>query len=420
MSLDKYEAELRKENEQQVAAVEAQIRRNFEIALHGIIAEIGLIFAKLETDGKLTYAEMAKYNRLRRLEKQIMAQVDKMSAKNQRALRRLLRQAYSHSYEWMAWAIEREAKARLRYKAVPLEQIDRIIEEPIGGRPLKGRLSRLRKQTIDELFRRITADLVEGATLRKMTEDVREVLNTSHFDTVRIVRTESHRIQEAATLASAEHATEQGVVMLKKWNSLHDEKVRHTAAANHRMMDGQEVRADEDFELRPGGGRGAAPGNTGVAAHDINCRCFVTYRIAEVQKRTHKELADLTFEEWKRTRLSDYEVVPRSLGAAAKRIYVKVPKSVRVSGGKNAVLKEGSYITGVIPIAEGEKIREVQRLIKSYPLQNGSLTSPKDWKKMRGTATVIYDGKERTAEIHWYEAPNIGKIEYKIKRWFDD
>ncbi|PDO11584.1 MAG: hypothetical protein BLM47_00130 [Candidatus Reconcilbacillus cellulovorans] len=303
MSLDKYEDELRRTNEQQLEAVEAQIRRNFEVALHGIIAEIGLLYAKLETEGKLTYEEMAKYNRLRRLEKQIMAQVDRMSAKNQRALRRLLRQAYSHSYEWMAWAIERESRARLAYAAVPLEKIDRIIEEPVGGRTLKGRLSRLRRQTIDELFRRITADLVEGSTLRKMTANVRDVLNTSHADTVRIVRTEAHRIQEAATLASAQHAHAQGVVMMKKWNSLHDEKVRHTAAANHRLMDGQEVPVDEDFELLPSGGRGKAPGNTGVAAHDINCRCFTTYRIADVRRKEHKELADLTFEEWKKTRL---------------------------------------------------------------------------------------------------------------------
>lgn len=303
MSLDKYEDELRKTNEEQTAMTEAQIRRNFEIALHGIISEIGLLYAKLETDGKLTYAEMAKYNRLRRLERRIMDQVDQMSAKNQRALRKLLRTAYSHSYEWMAWAIEKESHARLAYAAVPMGRIDRIIDEPIGGRPLKGRLSRLRRQTIDELFRRITADLVEGSTMRKMTEDVREVLNTSHFDTIRIVRTESHRIQEAATLASAQHATEQGVVMLKKWNSLHDEKVRRTSQANHQLMDGQEVRVDEDFELRPGGGRGKAPGNTGVAAHDINCRCFASYRIAEVQRKTHQELADMTFEEWKKSRL---------------------------------------------------------------------------------------------------------------------
>jgi uncharacterized protein with gpF-like domain len=303
MSLDKYEDELRKTNEEQTAMTEAQIRRNFEIALHGIISEIGLLYAKLETDGKLTYADMAKYSRLRKLERRILDQVDQMSVKNQRAIKKLLRSSYSHSYEWMAWAIEKESRARLAYRAIPADRIDRIIDEPIGGRPLKGRLSQLRKQTADEMFRRITANLVEGSTMRKMTDSVKEVLNTSHADTIRIVRTEAHRIQEAATLASAQHATEQGVVMLKKWNSLHDEKVRRTAAANHRAMDGQEVRADEDFELRPGGGKGKAPGNTGVAAHDINCRCFATYRIGEIQRKEHKELADLTFEEWKKERL---------------------------------------------------------------------------------------------------------------------
>lgn len=303
MSLDKYEAELRKANEQQTELAERQIRRSFETALHDIIAEIGLLFAKLESDGKLTYAEMAKYSRLRKLERRILDLVDKMSIKNQRALRRLLRSSYSHSYEWMAWAIEKESRARLAYAAIPLSKIDEIIEAPIGGRPLKGRLSRLRRLTIDELFRRITADLVEGSTLRTMTKNVRDVLNASHADTIRIVRTEVHRIQEAATHASAEHALSQGVVMLKKWNSLHDQKVRRTAQANHALMDGQEVRVDEEFDLRPGGGKGMAPGNTGIAAHDINCRCFVTYRIVDIQRRTHQELADITFEEWKKSRL---------------------------------------------------------------------------------------------------------------------
>ncbi len=39
------------------------------------------------------------------------------------------------------------------------------------------------------------------------------------------------------------------------------------------------------------------------------------------------------------------------------------------------------------------------------------------WRKMKGTATVIFrSGVKAKAELHWYEAHGIGKVDYKIKR----
>lgn len=303
MSLSRYEEELRKANEKQVREAELRIKRNFEIALHDIITAIGLMYSKYEVAGTLTYAEMARYNRLQRLEKRILGLVDQMTITNRQDIYKLLRSSYSHSYEWMAWAIEKESRAKLAFASIPFSQIDSIIDAPIGGRILKGRLARWRAVTVDNLFARITQDLVHGATYKTMAINARQVIHTNYEDTIRIVRTESHRIQEHATLVSAERATQQGVIMVKKWNSMHDEKVRNTSKASHREMDGQEVRTDEEFDLKPGGQKGKAPGNTGYAAHDINCRCFATYRIDSIEKKQHQELADLTFEEWKKERL---------------------------------------------------------------------------------------------------------------------
>lgn len=302
MSLSRYEEEFRKANARRVKQTELIIKRNFEIMLHDIISSIGAMYANYEVVGTLTYEEMAKYNRLQRLEKRIMHLVGGMSVKNRQDIYRLLRGSYEHSYQWMSWAIEKESLAKLRYSSIPLSKIDEIIDKPIGGRTLKGRLKHWDYVTVDNLFRSITQDLVQGSTYRTMAQNTKRIISTNYEDTIRIVRTESHRIQEHATLASAESATAQGVIMLKKWNSMHDGKVRNTGKASHVDMDGQEVRADEEFELMPDGGKGAAPGNTGYAAHDINCRCFATYRIVAVEKKQHKELADLTFEEWKKER----------------------------------------------------------------------------------------------------------------------
>ena len=64
-------------------------------------------------------------------------------------------------------------------------------------------------------------------------------------------------------------------------------------------------------------------------------------------------------------------------------------------------------------IAVGGKIRDLEWLQKTY----GSGR----WRKLEGLARVRFldDGEEFTAELHWYEAHGIGKVEMKIKELFD-
>ncbi len=67
-------------------------------------------------------------------------------------------------------------------------------------------------------------------------------------------------------------------------------------------------------------------------------------------------------------------------------------------------------IQGIETIAEGPGIRDRPRLVKVY--------GPGNWKKKKGFAMVrLDDGETVRAEIHWYEAHGIGKVEHKIKRF---
>ena len=74
----------------------------------------------------------------------------------------------------------------------------------------------------------------------------------------------------------------------------------------------------------------------------------------------------------------------------------------------------GFSIKGVIEaietIAEGTGIRELPRLRKFHGEGN--------WKKKKGLAWITLDnGETCRAELHWYEAHGIGKVEHKIKRF---
>lgn len=107
-------------------------------------------------------------------------------------------------------------------------------------------------------------------------------------------------------------------------------------------------------------------------------------------------------------------ILPNTLGAMAKTFYVKVDKKLRDGVW---FLKKGSKVTGVKVIAQGEKIRDVQKLIEKFPLPDGSYTKVEDWYKVRGTAIISNGTEERVEEIHWYQCENIGKVDFKLKRW---
>ncbi|MBM3341644.1 MAG: hypothetical protein FJY56_05980 [Betaproteobacteria bacterium] len=67
-------------------------------------------------------------------------------------------------------------------------------------------------------------------------------------------------------------------------------------------------------------------------------------------------------------------------------------------------------LLSVETIARGRGIRELKRLTRHYGKGN--------WLKKKGYARVrLESGAIVNAEVHWYEAHGIGKVEYKIKRF---
>lgn len=70
-------------------------------------------------------------------------------------------------------------------------------------------------------------------------------------------------------------------------------------------------------------------------------------------------------------------------------------------------------VVDVETIASGPGVRNRTRLRKQYGRGR--------WRKLKGVARVqLADGTVRLAEVHWYEAPGIGKKEFKLKLPFLD
>ncbi len=101
----------------------------------------------------------------------------------------------------------------------------------------------------------------------------------------------------------------------------------------------------------------------------------------------------------------------KSLSAAARKFFVEDEKTIK---NTDYYIMPGTYVTGVKVISTGDKIREVDRLINTYKLPNGELTKARDWYKVRGRADVTDGVRTFSREIHWYQAENIGKVEFKF------
>ena len=86
----------------------------------------------------------------------------------------------------------------------------------------------------------------------------------------------------------------------------------------------------------------------------------------------------------------------------------------RVTGGKN--LSESplgfrllSAVSAIETIAEGRQVQTREFLRRQYGGRN--------WRKLKGIARVEkVDGWIGLAEIHWFEAHGVGKVQWKIKR----
>jgi hypothetical protein len=67
-------------------------------------------------------------------------------------------------------------------------------------------------------------------------------------------------------------------------------------------------------------------------------------------------------------------------------------------------------VSEIETIAVGGNIRDLSRLRKRYGTGR--------WRKMKGVATIrLPNGQVRRAELHWYEAHGIGRLEMKRKRY---
>ena len=300
-NLDYLLAQVRRIEEHREKGTEAKIRKNYQEILKELRHYLADTYSQYAEDDKLTYEILQRHSRYARFLDEVEKKINDLSPETKRLIRSTVEQVYEHTYNGMIDAVQDRAQDVVRgLKGCTQAILRRAVENPVSKLTLNDRLEKHRKEIIYDIKQAITVGLMNGDRYSTMAGRIKQSVDGSYKKAIRISRTETHRVREAGNLDAArsvQEALSSGNVplqMMKVWKTMKDERVRPAKQKgmnkqyDHRKMDGVAVKIDEEFIL-PSGAKTMAPGQSGVAGEDINCRCYLSYELRKVDEESVKQ-----------------------------------------------------------------------------------------------------------------------------------
>lgn len=285
--------------------------RSLRESLDDIRSRIRKLYDKLENVSPENYFnEAVKYRRLASLEKQVTKAYQKAARSVGRTVEGHAKVGIANNYYRQQFALKLGSSltdANMSFAVLPDEVIQASVYgtesiwrnrfgtpadyQPRSGALLRAVLADNRDADLRKLRQAITQSLTRGEPYREAARRVKDVLDTSASNAMRIIRTEGHRNAVAGQLAAKRHAQEEGVEARRRIVSVMDSRTRPQSA----RVDGRRENEDGMFEY-PGGLLVRAPGNSGVAGYDINDRETVVMDIPGVEPNVRRARDPVTGE----------------------------------------------------------------------------------------------------------------------------
>lgn len=399
----------------------SELKKIYESSLSEIDEKIKILLSDELTQSKIYRIEYQKA-----LKGQVSAILENLNSNQYESVSDYLKDCYEDGFIGTLYDLQGQGIPLI----FPINQ-EEIVEAIILDSKISEGLYTKMGNNVSDLKKRISSEISRGISTAspyaEIARNIRSHANITVNQSMRIVRTEGNRIHNRSALDAALKAKARGADTVKVWDATLDGVTR----PHHRQLDGQVRELEEDFEVD--GLTACAPLNFGVAAEDCNCRCVLltkprwdldgafTKRNNETGELMHfdnvKDYYDFKQKYW------DYidnsggsgiiktdEVIGRSVGAAGKNYPVKLPD------GNHSKFAEGSTISKIKVFAGDGTDTPIRNAI--YLECDYGIPAEK-WQKVRGEGTVVFEGKKRIAEIHWYEADNE-KYDMKVKRWLDE
>jgi len=270
-------------------------------SMGNVQAELGKRFVKL--GDKITLAEMRKFNRLEELEKVIREEIIQLGRNLKSDITANIKYDLQAGYYHTGYIMETPLNINLGFKGLNPDLIRANILNPLDAikwpDSLRGHLTVLNEQ----LRREITTGLIQGKGFGTIARSFRNKYEMAAYKAERIVRTESQRARSIGRNLGFDRSKEAGETLgmgVKQiWNAALDTRTR----SEHRALDGKKA-SDEGTWRFSDGVTTRGPALSGVARHDINCRCSTFTQVGEVSPEfrrdnmTKQEIQYVPYEQW--------------------------------------------------------------------------------------------------------------------------
>ena len=251
-------------------AVIKQLEQSYKDAIADIDKYILQLLARKDTENIQSIIYQVKYQEA--IKKELESYLKVLHSKNFNTVDEYLKECYEQAHIGTLFDLQGQGIPLI----LPLDQEQMISAITLNSK-LSAPLYNALGYNVDALkldvLREISRGIAQGLSYQEMARNLKNVTNVDYNKTLRIAKTEGHRIQQEATYNVQKRAIAKGAKVVKQWDSTLDGKTRPT----HRVLDGQIVGVDEYFKSESGY-KALYPGNFGIPSEDCNCRCCLLQR----------------------------------------------------------------------------------------------------------------------------------------------
>ena len=241
-----------------------ELKEMYEEAEKQIDDKIQQLMADEQTQSKIYQLEYQKA-----IKGQISTILDNMNSHNYDYISDYLKQCYEDGYLSTMYSLHKQGIPLIlpidQEMVVKAIQLDSKLSKPLYE-SLGINVNDLKKAIRHEVSRGIS----NGYSYRDIARNIRNQMGIDLNKSIRIARTEGHRVNQQSTMDGIYAAKEKGADIVKQWDSTLDKKTR----PSHQRVDGEIREIDERFSnglMFPGDPEGSA-------GEVINCRCVLLQR----------------------------------------------------------------------------------------------------------------------------------------------
>ena len=244
-----------------------ELEKSYQKAIDDINRVITSLLARKDTENLQAIIYQVKYQNA--LKKELEAFLSVLHTRNYALIDNYLKDCYINSHIGTLFDLQGQGVPLI----LPLDQEQMISAITLNSKlsaPLYNALGYNVDYLKTSVRQEISRGIAQSLSYQEIARNIKNTTNVDYNKTLRIAKTEGHRIQCESAYNVQVRAKQKGADVVKQWDSTLDSRTRES----HQKLDGEIVEVNKKFSnglLYPGD-------SNGVASEVVNCRCALLQR----------------------------------------------------------------------------------------------------------------------------------------------